>query len=119
MRLFKRNEISNAVTATVLATTDTVIDFKDNKIGGNAFAQDINGADEKTTFVLVNSDAAAINVTVTPGDGAKAPNPLVLSAPVGLSYFTLDSGYYTGTAKSFKIKAATAAKVSLYVVILP
>lgn len=105
MRLYRRNEISGAATATGLADTAKYFEFE--------------GADEKTAFIV--NASATDTITVIAGEGTANVNNITLSVPIGISVFTLDSAFFmnaTGTNKG-KVGLKGKSTTSVSVVVLP
>ncbi len=106
MRLYKRNEITEAVAGTALSSAGVSINFQE-------------GADEKSAFIV--NATATDTITVCAGVGSINETDITLSVPVGTSVFTLDSAFFmnaTGANKGkVTLKGANTTKVA--VVVLP
>ena len=106
MRLYKRNEITGAVTGTALSAAGVSIDFQE-------------GADEKSAFIV--NATATDTITVVAGEGSINENNITLTVPNGISVFTLDSAFFMNAKGANKgkvtLKGANTTKVA--VVVLP
>ena len=103
MRLYRRNEITGAVTGKPLEGTGKKVSIK------------FEGADEKTAFIVTAT--ADDSLIVYAGEGSVNKNNLTLAVKSGTSVFTLDSAFFMGADGNvvFEGKGTT----SIATVVLP
>ena len=106
MRLYRRNEITEAIVGTALSADGVHIDFQ-------------AGADEKTAFIV---NATAVDtITVVAGEGSINENNITLAVPKGISVFTLDSAFFMNAkgANKGKVTLKGLATTTVAPVVLP
>ena len=71
--------------------------------------------DHKTVFLVNNGQSAAVNITISGGDTYAGNKNVVLSAPVGISMFWLDSSKFANSKTgAITITAASAVQIIGY-----
>jgi hypothetical protein len=107
---WKPNTISGALSAT--AGTSWTIPAPSSALTG---ARSDTFKDHKTVFLVVNGQNAAVNITIKGGDTYAGNKDVVMSAPVGISMFWLDSSKFADkTTGAITITAASAVQIIGY-----
>lgn len=105
----------NIVRTTDVNTISPVVAFQTATTVGDGFLVPYDGKDFKTYVLVKNTGAAAGTVTVKGGVGFRKAEDLVLSAPVGYSFFTVDSAYYKNANKKIQI-VGSASTIGIAVI---
>jgi hypothetical protein len=89
-------------------TISDVFTFETATTVGDGFVVPYKGKDFKTYILVNNTGSAEGTLTVKGGVGFRRADDLVLSVPVGMSFFTVDSAYFKNAEKQIQFVGSAA-----------
>jgi hypothetical protein len=105
----------NTISGALSATAGTAWEIPAPTGALSASGRNDTFKDHKTVFLVNNGQSAAVNITLKGGDTYAGNKDVVLSAPVGISMFWIDSSKFANkTTGKIEITAASAVQIIGY-----